>query len=505
MSRRKNSIQNAAVALISEIVVALVGFLFPRAIIVNYGSDANGLVTSLQQIMQYFVLVEAGLSGAAVFALYEPLAQNDLSRIQRILGSARKMYSKIGMVFLALVLVTSAVYPLVIAKGDYAYWEVAALFCLMATNGASQLLFIGKYKVLLNASQNSRYVALINSASTCLYSGLIILGSYIRLPLLLAVGIGVLAYLVRAAAYYFAVRKLFPDYSFRGKGDYHFDNQKEVFIQQILTMLVANSSVLLLSFTKTELSEISVFTVYNMVLTAVFLLMNSVHTGVSASFGDLIARKEQPKLQKAYGEYQALYHVFWTVVFTCVSVLYQPFIAIYAGEFTDAVYVRPLLCVLFSINGALWTLRLEQSVPIAAAGLFKEIQRGSIIEAIVTVVLSAAGLLLWGIEGMMVGRIIACLYRVTDFLCKNHRRVLGMKIWFTLKGLLASTGVMVLVNLVFGIVLKRVTVDNYFKWILLAVAVAVISAVAALAANALLYPGQYQKILGKYLRKNRGD
>ena len=141
MSRRKNSIQNAAVALISEIVVALVGFLFPRAIIVNYGSDANGLVTSLQQIMQYFVLVEAGLSGAAVFALYEPLAQNDLSRIQRILGSARKMYSKIGMVFLALVLVTSAVYPLVIAKGDYAYWEVAALFCLMATNGASQLLF----------------------------------------------------------------------------------------------------------------------------------------------------------------------------------------------------------------------------------------------------------------------------------------------------------------------------------------------------------------------------
>ena len=72
-------------------------------------------------------------------------------------------------------------------------------------------------------------------------------------------------------------------------------------------------------------------------------------------------------------------------------------------------------------------------------------------------------------------------------------------------GLLASTGVMVLVNLVFGIVLKRVTVDNYFKWILLAVAVAVISAVAALAANALLYPGKYQKILGKYLRKNRGD
>ena len=85
MSRGKSSIQNTVIALISEIVVTFVGLLFPRALILNYGSEANGLITSLQQVIQYLTLLDAGLSGAAIFALYKPLAENDNQRIREIL------------------------------------------------------------------------------------------------------------------------------------------------------------------------------------------------------------------------------------------------------------------------------------------------------------------------------------------------------------------------------------------------------------------------------------
>lgn len=66
MNRRKASIRNTVIALTSEILVTVVGFMLPRAIMVNYGSETNGLITSLQQFIQYFTLLEAGLSGAAV-------------------------------------------------------------------------------------------------------------------------------------------------------------------------------------------------------------------------------------------------------------------------------------------------------------------------------------------------------------------------------------------------------------------------------------------------------
>ena len=256
MSRKKRSMQNAVVALLSEILVALVGLFFPQAIILNYGSKANGLITSLQQLMQYFTLIEAGLSGAAVFALYKPLAQNDTRLIQRILCSAKKLYMKTGCVFVLIVLVTSLVYPLFIADTGYPGWMVSVLFCLIGINGASQLFFIGKYKVLLNASQNNRYVVLLNAASTCLFSVSIILAAYLKVHILIAVLLGCLAYLVRALGYYLVIRKLFPQYGYNSPDeDYPFKNQREVFIQQILSMLVMNSSILILSFTKIYMIE----------------------------------------------------------------------------------------------------------------------------------------------------------------------------------------------------------------------------------------------------------
>lgn len=195
---------------------------------------------------------------------------------------------------------------------------------MIGLNGVMQLLFIGKYKVLLNASQNSRYIAVINSLSTCLYSINIIIASSLHWNIVAAIGFGTLAYVIRAIAYYTVVRRLFPHYDFhKCENQYHFENQTEVFIQQILSLLILNSSTLILAFTKTRMNEISVFTTYNMVLTAIFLVTNAVNTGVSASFGDLIARHDENKLTQVYKEYEVLFQAFWVIVFSCVLVLYS--------------------------------------------------------------------------------------------------------------------------------------------------------------------------------------
>ena len=130
MSRGKSSIQNTVIALISEIVVTFVGLLFPRALILNYGSEANGLITSLQQVIQYLTLLDAGLSGAAIFALYKPLAENDNQRIREILYSAKKLYSKIGGIFVGCILISAIAYPLFIAETGYSVQTVTFLFLL---------------------------------------------------------------------------------------------------------------------------------------------------------------------------------------------------------------------------------------------------------------------------------------------------------------------------------------------------------------------------------------
>lgn len=500
MSRKKRSIQNVVVALLSEVMVTVSGMLLPSAIILNYGSAINGLVCSLQQIIQHLTLLEGGLAGAAVFALYKPLADNDSVQVSRILTSARKQYSRIGKVFIVLILALSVIYPRLIADVGYPRWVVSALFCLIGINGATQFLYIGKFKVLLNASQNNRYVVLLNALSTCLFSVIIVLASYSRMHVVAAVLFGCTAYVVRALGFHLVVRKLYPQYTFENTdADYKLENQREVFIQQLLSMTIMNASTLILSFSKTDMAEISVFTVYNMVLTAVLMLTNAVHNGVSASFGDLISRNDIKKLQDAYVQYEILYQVFWTLVFSCTSVLYLPFISLYTGRFTDAVYIRPDLCVLFSILGAVWSVRIQQSVLIVAAGKFKEIQRNSIVETVLAVFLAIVGMVLGGLEGMLLGRCLGAIYRMIDFLIFGHREVLKMNPWVTVKGILSSTAVILGLNLLNWRILEYIAIDSYIAWGAYAIGIAILAGCISTAVTFMVYQKQAAPLLGKII------
>lgn len=504
MSRHSSSIRNTFVALISEIVVSLVGILLPQAIILAYGSQTSGLITSIQQLVQYFTLVESGLAGAAIFSLYKPLAENNSPLINRILFSVRRVYRKLGWIFILVVIVASSLYPAFTASVGYPYWMISLLFCMLSLNGATQLLFIGKYKVLLNATQNSRYVTLLNSISTCLFSVTIIICSSGRLHILLTIALGTLTYLLRSLGYYIVIRKKFPQYTYGETSiEYRFEHQREVFIQQILTMIAMNSGILVLSFAKTDMAEISIFSVYNMVLMAVFLFTNAVSTGVSASFGDLIARHDRTHLQRTYGEYEVLYLIFWTVIFACTSILYEPFISVYSQKINDVEYVRPTLCLLFSIYGAVWSIRMQQSVFIVAAGKFKEIQKTSIVEALLTVVLSVVGLRLGHIEGLMVGRIVAATYRMIDLTQFNHRYVLKMSSALTWKGIVCSIAVIVGINLLVGYSQLRTWVNTYPRWILLACGTAFVSGTISIIMNVLLYPTEANRIVGRIKEKLR--
>ena len=61
VGRKKQSIINIVLSLLSQIVTVMVGMLLPRALMVNYGSETNGLITSMQQVINYLTLIEGGL------------------------------------------------------------------------------------------------------------------------------------------------------------------------------------------------------------------------------------------------------------------------------------------------------------------------------------------------------------------------------------------------------------------------------------------------------------
>lgn len=476
LSRGKGSVANILLSLGSQVIVVVVGLFLPRALIVNYGSEVNGIVTSLQQIVAYLTLVEGGIAGSTMAALYKPLANGDTHQVSVVCSAARRFYNKAGWLFVGLVFLVGLGYPVASSKSSFGSVELFLFVALSGVNGATQLLFIGKYKALLMASRNNGIVMAINASSTALYSLIFIVLSYCRVGVLLAFMMATCAYFARALAFYCAAKRKFPKVNYRLKERYAFAQQRDVLAQQILNMVILNSPTVIMTLLQVPFSVMSVYSVYNLVLSSVFMLFYTIENTMTATFGNIVATETKEELRAKYFDFVRLYSVFWSWAFVCLAALFIPFIEVYSQGVVDAEYVLPFECALFIGIAACWTLRNAETVLFTAAGRFREHRRGFAIEACICVVLSVAGCAAFGLAGLLLGRLVSSAYRVVDLARRNARdyldcSVLGMVRLYAPALLVFALG-SVCCFAVFDVVNLSTSVASFLIQVLIAVFVA---------------------------------
>lgn len=71
------------------------GLIVPRLILSTFGSEANGLVSSLTQFLNYISLVEGGIGSVVLTALYSPLAKKDNSKLSGVLKAAENFSDRL--------------------------------------------------------------------------------------------------------------------------------------------------------------------------------------------------------------------------------------------------------------------------------------------------------------------------------------------------------------------------------------------------------------------------
>ena len=102
-SRTKNAALNIAFSLLLQLVLFVKGLILPRIIIPAYGSDVNGLVSSISQFLAYISLLEAGVGSIFRASLYKPLARGDMDSVSGIINEQKRFYRKIGTIFVGYV------------------------------------------------------------------------------------------------------------------------------------------------------------------------------------------------------------------------------------------------------------------------------------------------------------------------------------------------------------------------------------------------------------------
>ena len=98
-SRFKNATLNIVSLILLQILTAASGLVLPKLMISTYGSEINGLVSSIAQFLSYISLLEGGIGGVIMAELYKPLNDNDMMAVSGIMKVSENFYRKIAKIF----------------------------------------------------------------------------------------------------------------------------------------------------------------------------------------------------------------------------------------------------------------------------------------------------------------------------------------------------------------------------------------------------------------------
>lgn len=495
MSRTEQFIKNTMATGLLQIITMIAGFITPKIMLVYFGSEVNGIVTSITQFIAYLTLLEAGLSGATVFSLYKPIAAKDTYAVNRILVAAKNLYYRTGHIFSCMVVFCATLYPFFVHTNKVDYGELFCLFCILGVNGILEFYTLAKYRALLTADQKT-YVISLASIVQVILNVIIIAGlSYEGCSIVVVRGAAVVAIFART---YILWRYCHRHYTYL---DFSVPPNNEAMKQrwdalylQILGTIHQGAPILIATFFL-SLLDVSVYAIYNLVILGLNSILGIFMTGLTSGFGDLIAREENDAFRKAFREFEFLYNIIITIIYSTMLFVYVPFIALYTKG-SDINYVYPIFAFLMIVNGYAFNIKNPFGMLVISAGKYKETRVPTTVQGAIELLGGISLSLIWGLNGLVIGSILSNLYRDIEFLFFSPKHLTHISSRYTIA--------LWLINIAFfsgavwaSLYFPSVTISNFGEWILYSVVIFTICTLLVFAVNGILFRDLMMSTIGR--------
>lgn len=396
---------------ILQIVTLLVGVVLPRLYLATYGSEVNGVISTVNSFITYFSYIEAGLGLSLIHSLYKPLSQNDFEGIDRILSFSKRQYQKISYIYFLLTMVLSAVFPLFRKVDSLTHMEFFSLIFVIGFYGAFDFYTMAKYRVLLTADKREyviSYAMIIAQILRFVFTWALL---QFEISVALVKIVPVLTVVIRSAILKIYVQKHYPGLTLKSP------SLPDILITKnrwdaLLLQISINTSTALPVLVVSQIlgyKEANVYAVYSMAISAAVAVVSSLSSGVAPFLGRKIALKEN--IGNIFQMYKIGISFALTWVFSVCACMILPFVKLYVSVVNDINYIVGSYAILFSLWGALHAFRIPATAIINAAALYRENRMTNITNLVLQIVLGTVLAFLFGINGVLAAMIVAALHR----------------------------------------------------------------------------------------------
>lgn len=482
--RKERTIKNISFSLLLQIVSIICGFIVPKLIISNYGSEINGLVISITQFLAYISLLESGIGPVIKATLYKPIAKKDNKQIQNILKSSEKFFKKISLIFIGYIIILCFVYPYFVnTQFDMAF--TISLILIISISTFAEYYFGLTYNLFLQANQKTYIVSIINIITIILNTILTIIMIKLKFNIQIVKLISALIFVIRPIMQNLYVKKKYKINLKETDDNYKLNQKWDGLAQHIAAVIHGNTDVMILTLFS-NLKEVSVYSIYLLVVTGIKKVISSFTSGIDALFGNMIAKEETEKLNNSFKIYETIYFTVITIIFICTLQLITPFVNIYTNGITDINYNRPLFGIIIVLAEFMHSIRLPYSTLTLAAGHFKETRIGAWIEAISNIIVSIILVMKFGMIGVAIGTLFAMTIRTIEFIYHSSKYILKRNLIEPFKKLLVIIievlTIIVIINLI-----PLLSYSCYMNWLINGIIIFLITLIIVLPTNYIIY------------------
>ncbi len=467
--RTKNATLNILFAIILQLVTFVRGLILPRIIIPAYGSDINGLVSSITQFLTYISLLEAGVGTIFRSSLYKPLADGDTDKVSGVINEQKRFYRKIGLVFVFYVIALCFIYPL-IAKTKISTEYIVSFILILSISTFAEYFISLPYVSLLSADQKVRISYIVSIVYTIVNILVALfwvwLKADIRLIYLSMCVIG----LLRPLFYWLYVKKHYNLSKTAAPDASALKQRWNGMVHHVSYYVHTNTdSAILTIFVGTAM--VSVYNVYGAIIFGMERLITSVSAGTAAGIGNILVSGDKKTIDRTVDLFEFVQSAATTVLFTITALMIMPFIKLYTSDMTDINYIYPEFAYVLVCAEAIYCFRCIYSTISTNANKFIETQLGAILECVVNLILSliltlACDMGLLGIAiGTLAGMFVRYLAEVL-FLSKN---VINRSVLKAFKSLLVNACIAAVSILICHFALNYDTINSLSNWIIFAI------------------------------------
>ena len=463
-----------------------------------YGSDVNGLVQSIAQFLSIISFLELGVGQVIQSGLYKPLSVGDMDSVSKVLKSGTDYFRKIAFTMLGYILILVAFSPYIFEE-KYGWAYTATLILAMGINSFAQYYFGLIDNILLNADQKGylQYAVkiILNLLNVIIVVHLIRQGGTIQIVKIASAAIFLLSPII--IRYY-----INRNYKINRKIVYTEEPIKQKWngiAQHIATVVLEGTDVIILTVFST-LTNVSIYSVYSMVIAGVRQLYTSATAGIQSMIGSLWAKGERERIEGVFQGVEIVLHFTVIFLFSCIAILIVPFVKVYTFGITDCDYIQPAFALILTAAYTIRCLRTPYNILILAAGHYKQTQICHIVTAIINIVISVAAVLYLGLAGIAIGTLVAFAYQTVWMMIYTSKKLLKRSIYKVLKHLMIDVLTVVLIYVsTMWISMNEVT---YWGWFTMAVPVAGIAFCVIAAMVLLFYFPQIKKMYHKVKKRS---